>query len=377
MSQKIEVAIPDIESKLTSLWEASQGPHAATDKIQEGKIKAGLFNLVIYSPSLQAQESMRKVTQSITHKFPCRAIFIAENPALDMHTVRTLVQVENLTAADPSVTCDQLYIEFSGQGKERVPFLVLPHLLPDLPVYLFWIGAHATDKAIFQQLAQTASNLIFYPLQTAEIPEFGHFVQHLLRRFTGNINDLAWAMTREWRQAITAAFSVPDHLASIQSVKSLRVTSASNIGVPAAYLQGWIAAQLEWTFVRLEQVSDDQNFDRQVLDSPEKIRLIYHHLNRDIEVLLNTEAKTAVSNALTEVEIIDTQESTFCFSLDAAKQQIKVKIWSTQLCEIPYSVQLYYAQPEVCFAYEIFQKSVSEHYRRTLHLISEINWGVS
>jgi glucose-6-phosphate dehydrogenase assembly protein OpcA len=363
MSNKIEVPIPEIESKLVSLWEAAQEPQAATDKI-----KAGLFNLVVYSPSLQAQESMRKVTQSITHKFSCRAIFITENPALDMHAVRALVQVENLSEADPSVTCDQLYIEFSGHGKERVSFLVLPHLLPDLPVYLFWIGAHASDKEIFQQLSQTASHLIFYPMHIAEIPEFGHFVQHLLRRFSGNINDLAWAMTREWRQAITSAFSTPDRLECLQSLKSIRVTSSSNVGVPATYLQGWIAAQLEWTFVQMEQ------------DSPEKAHLIYRHLNRNVEVILNTDTKTGSTlspNTLTEVEIIDTKESTFCFSLDTAKQQVKVKIWSTQQCEIPYSVQLYYAQPETCFANEIFQRSVSDHYRRTLHLISEINWSTA
>ena len=127
MTQYIQVK--DIEKARSDLWRQRQGTNA---------IRASLFNLVIYSKDNARQEYMQKIAQSVIKNFPCRIINITESETSNESYLRTFVSDLQPDETNSSLFCDMINFEVSGEHRKRIPFVVTPNLLADLPVYFLW-----------------------------------------------------------------------------------------------------------------------------------------------------------------------------------------------------------------------------------------------
>ncbi len=68
--------------------------------------------------------------------------------------------------------CDFIQIEASKQTQSKIPFIILPHLLPDLPLYILWAEDPVQDNPISHEMEKWATRIIFDSEVTDNLPAF-------------------------------------------------------------------------------------------------------------------------------------------------------------------------------------------------------------
>jgi glucose-6-phosphate dehydrogenase assembly protein OpcA len=303
--------------------------------------RAALFNLVLHIRDPERADYVRKVSQRVRDKFPCRIITLTESTA-------TSVSIETIGT---EILCDQVEIGFAPDQSERLPYLVLPQLLPDLPLYLFWAGKPDPDDPLFTGLQPYITRLIYDPDTLDEIPQFVGWLNS--KRFHGELSDLKWAHLDGWRLVLASVFNAPDRFPAIARAKQLQIRYSSHPtafardpSLHALYLQSWFAARLGWRFLR----RGDNQFSYSLSDG------------RTVEVTL-TEEETDLYpfGSILSIETLSHEEEHTRFTLE--ENFVKVSSDSPEKCGIPYSLYLPKASRSVALVNELFKKGTSDHYR--------------
>ena len=146
------VAPERIETELIKIWE---------ELAKENKMRASLFNLIVFNRLSARTDYIRSIVQKVVEKFPCRTLFVSQDPDAKQTYLKTAVSVVIPKAEESTVACDQIDIGVAGSELERVPFLLLPHILPDLPIYLLWAEDPSQPHPLFSPLIRLATRIIF------------------------------------------------------------------------------------------------------------------------------------------------------------------------------------------------------------------------
>lgn len=239
------IKVNEIESALFHLWEKHQSTNT---------IRASLFNLVIYVKQASREDYLQDLAKTIIRKYPCRMIVITEKEKEGkgyLNTSVTDIQPEE----GSSIFCDLINFEVAGSYRERIPFVVLPHLLPEKPVYLLWGGDPLESDPISLKLENRATRTIFDSECAKDMTKFAAMMLDHQESVTCDIADLNWARFYPWRDLFATAFNEAEALRCIREAKEIHITynvkdghTSSHPKIQAAYFQGWIAARLGWEF---------------------------------------------------------------------------------------------------------------------------------
>jgi len=354
------IKIADIESELNRLWESQE---------KKGSTRACLFNLIIYSSTERRVNYLEDMAQTIIKKFPCRLIFIRGNESVGSNYLNVSVSTVSSGAGNDSIACDQINIEVGYKLLERVPFLVLPHLIPDLPVYLLWGQDPTTENEILPHLEKFADRLIFDSDCAKDLQMFSIKLLKMIEKSSGEILDLNWAMLFGWREAFSMVFNSKESLDHMAHAKAIHITyNAKKNGVVyhpeirAVYLLGWIASQMNWRFKSIEQKG---NLSQTVFSSDNG--------NIIISLFPQEENETVPGNIL-GVEISTYTDHYYSFTRVQAQSKIVIHISSAEACDLPITIPLPDTKRGFTFLKELFYYSPCDSYKRMLTLLSEINW---
>ncbi len=220
------VAPSDIHSALSSLWTRMEATHT---------LRASLFNLIFYAEANENLPYVRSLAQSIVQRFPARILFITHHPEKAPDFLETRISLIPLT----DNACDLIEIDAGTASLQKAPFLILAHLLTDLPIYLVWSTNPDPKHPLFAPLTTLADRYIFDSQTTSNLPQFARTLLSLPHTFT----DLTWARIEDWRQLLTATFYTPDRLAHLLQADKIQIFY-SNPPTQARYLQTWLTSQL-------------------------------------------------------------------------------------------------------------------------------------
>lgn len=351
MPQLNSVAPGLIESTLQEAWENAKH----TDRI-----RAALFNLVTYVSRKEELEKLNGLITSLTSRFPSRTLILIEDAHATEAYLTTEVSVDFIGDPQHLVSSEQVYIRYSSSKRAQVPFILTAHLLPDLPIYLLWAGMPHRDDPLLHLLKPYLTQAVFDPPKLDEITSFSHEICAIAASSHGGVSDLQWTALQGWRQAIGHAFDHPDRLHHLMRLEHLRIGYARSTDATidhrlgAFYLQAWIAAQLRWE--PLERASS---------------RLRYENLYGPIVVEL-TEQDPGEHPGGTPLHLDGRCSDGYRFQYDVEPngQYVDFKGETDQLCEIPSTLYLPRLSREQMLAKELFLRGTSEHYLRTMQLIS-------
>ncbi len=236
-----------IQHQLDQIWESLETKNTT---------RACLFNLIFCSQKSARAPYIQKIAEKVVQKFPARVIFVAIDEEAKGDFLKQKYRSSLSSQGEFDVACDYIQVKASGSFHDRVPFVVLPHLLPDLPVYLVWGEDPGKADPLYKELEQFANRLIFDSETATDMP---HFATSLLERHNTShcdIADLNWARMESWREMLSMAFYAKDHLDQIQKAQKITVTYNAqqtpffcHTQIQAFYLQAWLACQLGWQFV--------------------------------------------------------------------------------------------------------------------------------
>lgn len=349
---------------MTSVTSDQKAAKSATSLPSTSNQKASLFNLIIYTHEPRRAAYFQDIVRMITSQFPCRVIFIYGDEEASEPYLRVKLSPSN-EAANALIN-DQIYIEAGGAHLKRVPFIILPYLIADLPIYLLWGQDPTTEHAVLPHLQKYATRLIFDSECSENLQCFSKSILSYVNLNQREITDMNWARIRSWREVLTQTFDTQERIDQLNNSKNIKIVYNNrssdlslNPETQAFYLQAWLATQLKWNFEKIEK-------------SDQAILIHYRSATSSILVQLEGEKR----DQLPPEEIIGFEASNdenFLISLSRkGTDQIIVHCSTIDRCELPFTLQLANIWSGRSFMQEIFYKKTSNQYFNMLKLIGLI-----
>ncbi len=342
----------------------SQVPRLREETQPKNQIRACLFNLIIFSDDPRRSAYLHQIVQSIIEKFPCRIIFIQSVHDAPEPFVGPIAGTALVNMGDTVVICDRFNIDAAADQLHRVPSIVLPLLVPDLPVYLVWGQNPTTEAVILPQLKRFASRLIFDTECTDNLPDFCAKVIKLLDAAQMEIRDVKWAALGGWREVLARTFDTPEKIKELKECRNIQIiynnrpsVFVSHTDISPIYLQAWLASRLEWRYQSTEKQTEGHCFMYKNGKHSIKAELI----PQDIEEL--------ESGAISTVRVMTEDGISFLIDRKKNQPQAIVHIETKEKCEMPIVLPLSELKNTVAFLEEIFYRKTSDHYRSMLEMI--------
>ncbi len=353
------VSPAEIHQKLNEIWESLDTTKST---------RASLFNLIFYTQKNNRSAYAQKLVQKIVEKFPSRVIFICVDKQSKEDSLKTEVSILSSKQGEHDVACDYIYFEASSASEVRIPFLVLPHILPDLPVYLLWAEDPSKEDSLAPQLEQFSNRLIFDSESTDNLAKFAtNLVRHFEESKT-DIADLNWARIESWRNLFSMAFHASEKLEHIQQAKKIVLSYNAqeshffcHTRIQAIYLQAWLACQLNWTYKSMRQENDQVFFTYQSPHTQVEVQLIpTHHSTLPPGLILNLDITTC-------------DQQRYSFSRDPQEiHHITFQGFNAEKCELPTQYVLAKAESGHSLVNEICHRGTSTHFLKVLHMIKKM-----
>lgn len=360
MASPIVVKTSEIQTALNRLWEKLEGSN---------KMRACLFNLIFYTEVGPRQDYIRKIAHKVIEKFPSRVILISSNQKATQDSLTAKIAVLTAATGESSVACDLIELDVSGKDRARVPFVVLPLILPDLPVFFLWGENPSLSDTILNELGKFSTRLIFDSETACSLPQFG---KALLKRHQvagSDVADLNWARTESWRDVLSSTFCTQKELDILNKVREIKIsfnaassTFFCHTNIQALYLQSWLAGQLGWRFVKVEKQ------DKTLL-------FTYERDKKSLLISVSpTEQAKLAPGMICSLELTTENTCQYHFAIEPDQAHKITRTFSTsELCELPCEFLFPRGDKGQSLVKEICHRGMSAHYLRVLEEISKID----
>ncbi len=360
MTSSLHLVNPDqIQAELNRIWESLE-----TTKTT----RACLFNLIFYTENDHRKPYIQRIAQSVIQRFPARVIFISAMKGVEKDYLKTEVSILTSSTGENDVACDFIHIEAAGSAEERIPFVLLPHLLSDLPVYLVWAEDPCLKDPLLQHLSKWVNRLIFDSETADSLPSFASTLFQYSEQSRMEVADLNWARIETWRDMLSSAFYSEDRLSKIEKAKEINITYNGqattffcHTRIQSLYIQGWLSCQLGWKLIDAQVNGEEMLLKYQSSNSPITIRLIPSvHVNLPPGLILS-------------LEVLSEEEDLFRFQRSLEHiHQVGMYYSSKNHCEVPCNYIFAKAESGHSLVKEICHKGTSTHFLKVLTLLKNM-----
>lgn len=214
--------------------------------------RAAVLNLVVYAERERHARRAARTVSELALRHPSRAIVVLGDRERAGTTASVQLHCRAPQGDAATLICyEQVLARVRGDPGERVASVVIPLLVPDLPVFLWWTGTPPSDARHFDDLVSLADRLIVDSADFARPERTLPEIARLGRRSVG-ITDLNWARLTPWRELVAQFFDVPAWRPSLAGITGVRADFAVDMDGRAIHpsqallLVGWLASRLEW-----------------------------------------------------------------------------------------------------------------------------------
>src|SRR3990167_7868387 len=353
----------EIDKAREALWREHQGTNA---------VSASLCNLVIYSKKNSRETYLQKLARNIIRKFPCRMVMISEAVDNKESYLKTFVSDLKPDNGNSSLYCDMINFEVSGAHRERIPFVVFPNLLADLPIFLLWGDDPSKNDPIATQLENFATRTVFDSEAAESMTDFAKTLLKSNETIASDIGDLNWARLSPWRALFAHTFNTPNKFKSIHEAKEIRIVynvmetdQFCHHKIQATYFQAWIATKLGWEFESSLGLKEELCFKYKSQFGPVTITLIP---GKNDQVL---------PGRILKLEIFSYHNEHMSFEKNKLNpQQLVIRHSTYQHCEMP---AYYLLDKEIAgksMIQEIYSQGVQSSFLDVLKLVAQYQQGM-
>ena len=300
-------------------------------------------------------------------KFPSRVIFITEDVESKEDYLNTRVSVLSLQNGSSDIACDFIQIDVAGKQEERVPFVILPHILPDLPVYVIWAEDPANQSPLFAQLQKLATRLIFDSESITSLSQFAQNLIHFDTEMRVDIADLNWARMESWRDLLASTFYSAERLDQLQKSTKIQICYNAqesaiycHTQIQSIYLQGWLATQLGW---QLEKLHSENG----------KVTFLYKRQGGTVEITLLSEFHETLKPGIILSVDLETEDQNH-FSLGRQLEtpnHVCMRFSTLEKCDMPLKYIFAKDESGQSLVKEICHRGTSKHYLNLLEQIKD------
>lgn len=342
-------ATADIENELAKLQPQEE----------KGDVKASLFNLIVYTICGKQATHYKERVRSLIEKFPCRIMFIECDQDKEEDFLQLKVTTERLNHSP--IVCDQIYISCSKSQMPKVPFLILPNVISDLPLYLLWGQDPLSETVILPELIHYADRLVFDSECYDNLQEFCSNMLAKIGALPTVLVDINWAIFRGWRKLLAQAFDTEPKIAELKKCKYLAITYndiKSDVfrrnETQCIYMVGWLASRLKWKILSIQGLHEATRILCKTQDGECSVSFCSEFIS-DLQpgAILNIAFDFGNSNSM-------------FFERKEQQKRVNVHVSSKDICEMPFSLPLPDLNKGIDFIKEVFHKVPSKDYREML-----------
>lgn len=260
LGEQKQIDVGAIEKELAALWKQPKGEHSNGPQTT----RACVMTLVIPVAGERAANEITTVVSKLTDRFPNRAIVIDAVPnAADTMEAWVQAHCQMPTTGSTQICCEQISIEARGSAVERTAGVVLPLLVPDVPVVVWWPRGSPTGASVFARLAPLADRVLV-DSATFEQPE--QQLGELMRMFAQRaVSDLAWGRLTPWRELTAQFFDSPNTVGNLRELEQVQIhyrprPDGTLDRVQPLLFVGWLAAKLGWNAPTTAPATADATF---------------------------------------------------------------------------------------------------------------------
>lgn len=342
MSTQKLVDPANIEKELVTLWEG----------LAKEKLRACLFNLIVFNELGNRTDYIREIVQKVSEKYPCRVLFITHDPSSKNNYLKTAISV----TGSGNIACDTIDIGVAGSEMAKVPSLILPHFVPDLPIALLWTDDPAKAHDLFVPLAKLSERIIFDSEAADSLFDFAKNVLNLQKqRF--DTADLNWARTEGFRELLGSIFKTEEETKDIKSVNfcynEQETESFCHLKVQSLYLIAWLASRLGWKFQSAKSNLEFSFENTSATIQSAKMKTIGPGTIVSFRIEMHSG------------KIIEAERN------PDSPHHVMVKTTTKERCEMPFQFILSKVQTGQSLNREIIVKGTSKHYIEMLQAITQ------
>ncbi|MBL9077878.1 MAG: glucose-6-phosphate dehydrogenase assembly protein OpcA [Planctomycetes bacterium] len=195
------VPLPQIPDALRAIWRTCGGDERSADGADVARSLAINF---VGTAAAADEPMLRAAVERLQGRTPCRAFLLL----VDDRAAQIGAEVSATTrlhGGTHDIVLEEITVRLPSAGFERLPGLVRPLLVNDLPNHLFWATAWPRQAHHFDDLAALCEHTVVDTrLFAAPALELGHL---RARRDRGaRVTDLNWLRLRPWRRALAEAY---------------------------------------------------------------------------------------------------------------------------------------------------------------------------
>ena len=241
-----EVELGSIERELAAMWRM-QGEGVPSER-GPAVVRSCVMNLVVCCSGTTQVEHLANVAAQVTTTIPARVVVAIEESSGDQEAIRAALSTRCALArgadAHRQICCEQIVLRAGGAMARRLPGAIVPLLLPDLPVVLWWPDQPCLTGDPGLRLVQHADWLVV---------DSGRFTQQAaqlewLASLDRPIADIAWQRLRGWRELTARLFDARGFEDYPERISRIQVVCEGGDGCPVEgmLLGSWIASRLGW-----------------------------------------------------------------------------------------------------------------------------------
>lgn len=246
--------VSTLEDELSELWRAA----AEAPGTDQPVMRASVLTLLAF---VESEEEGRETFNLFTHVIaqnPCRAILMVAEPREQPEGLSAWIsaQCHLPSSGARQVCCEQVYVRARGEAVNGLDNVVLPLIVPDLPVYLWWRAGRFLAPSFLAQVFRV-TNRVLVDSGRFEEPEVDLAT---LARQVGRyshadgmaFSDLNWARLTPCRELIAQSFDSDDARACLGNLTDVtfewQQDASANGGrtAQALLLTAWLASRLGW-----------------------------------------------------------------------------------------------------------------------------------
>ena len=252
-SAEVVHSVPEIESALAHVWASPRRPRA--DGEHHVAARSSVLNLVVVAGRRETAERCAATIEATAGRHPSRSLILSSLDVEGRPGLDATIQTASVTAApgSPDSGAETIYVTVHGQTSHHLASIIVPLLVHDLPVALWWprdpqFHSHRADR-----LLPIADRLIVDGSSWSGdgLDRLGAMARAAQgRRLV--VADFALLRQARWREALASVYDLPDLRPHLRAVRSITVEFAAperdTVGltniVRPIYHVAWLASRL-------------------------------------------------------------------------------------------------------------------------------------
>jgi glucose-6-phosphate dehydrogenase assembly protein OpcA len=273
----------ELPSALHGLWDTCMQNQGGTD------VARALTLNVLAIADANDEAGLRDITEQLQRHMPCRAFLLLLDETADAETAE-LLATTRCHGPIRDIVLEQVVLRLRTQDLARVPGLLRPLILDDLPSHLFWSMPWPGNEQSFDTLARLCQHAI------VDSARFGNPARELpiVKQRSAQderLTDLSWLRVQPWRRALAEAFERLDWQPNTP-VKGV-VRHGKNARATSMLLANWLHERLAAS-ITMEPDGNDDSI------GPDHVSLQIALASGSIEIVIDLNGDKLVTHVTTQ-----------------------------------------------------------------------------